>query len=74
MYRPQREWAWDEKAEETYKAKRARLAEQGYVTDEDVCRYFEENGVPDCEPQDIRPMMLDSITMRPLERLLRSLS
>jgi hypothetical protein len=73
MYRPRREWAWDEKAEEEYAAKRARLAEKGYVTDEDVCRYFAEQGAPGYEPQDIRPIMLDAITERPLERLLRSL-
>lgn len=73
MYRPRREWAWDEKAEEQYAAKRARLAEKGYVTDEDVCRYFAEQGAPGYEPQDIRPIMLDAITERPLERLLRSL-
>lgn len=73
MYRPRREWAWDEQAEQAYQAKRVALADKGYVTDEDVCRYFAENGVDDCEPGDIRPMMLDAVTERPLERLLRSL-
>lgn len=74
MYRPGREWAWDDQAEQAYQAKRAKLADKGYVTDEDVCRYFAENGVDGCEPKDIRPMMLDAITERPLERLLRSLN
>ena len=40
MYRSQRLWAWDEQAKEQYADKRARLAARGYVTDEDVCRYF----------------------------------
>ena len=74
MYRPIRKWAWDEKAEQAYNAKRAKLAEKGYVTDEQVCQYFIDNGVTDCEPQDIRPMILDAVTERPLESLLRSLN
>ncbi|HCF2990420.1 hypothetical protein OD781_08985 [Pseudomonas aeruginosa] len=73
MYRPKREWAWDEQAEQEYLEKRAKLADKGYVNDEDVCRYFAENGVDGCEPTDIRPMMLDAITASPLERVLRSL-
>lgn len=73
-YRPRREWAWDEKAEEAYRAKRARMAEKGIVTDEDVCRFFELNGVPDVDPKDVRAIMLDSITASPLERVLSSLS
>jgi hypothetical protein len=73
MYRPRREWAWDEQAELQYQEKRSKLADQGYVTDEDVCRYFAQNGVEGCEAKDVRPMMLDAITERPLERLLRSL-
>lgn len=73
MYRAQREWAWDEKAEQEYTAKRAKLAEKGYVTDEDVCRYFAENGVEGYEPRDVRPIMLDAITASPFERVLRSL-
>ena len=40
MYRSQRLWAWDEQAKEQYADKRARLAARGYVTDEDVSRYF----------------------------------
>lgn len=32
MYRPRREWAWDEQAEQAYQAKRAALADKGYVT------------------------------------------
>ena len=71
MYRPKREWAWNDEAEKAYQEKRAKLANQGYVTDEDVCRYFAENGVDGCRPEDIRSMMLDAITAT-LERLLRS--
>lgn len=74
MYRARREWAWNEQAEKVYQEKRQKLAGQGYVTDEDVCRYFAERGVEDCEPKDIRPMMLDAITASPLERVLSSLS
>ncbi|CAM5360379.1 hypothetical protein SSTU70S_05592 [Stutzerimonas stutzeri] len=73
MYRPQRQWAWDEKAKEKYAAKRARLAEKGYVSDEDVCRYFAEQGVPGYEPQDVRAIMLDAITAPPLNQLIRAL-
>lgn len=72
MYRPRREWAWDEAAEQKYKAKREKLAAKGYVSDEDVCRYFAENGVDGLEASDIRPMMLDAITASPFERLMRS--
>jgi hypothetical protein len=74
MYRPIRKWAWDEKAEQAYNTKRAKMAEKGYVTDEQVCQYFIDNGVTNCEPQDIRPMILDAVTERPLESLLRSLN
>jgi hypothetical protein len=74
MYRPRREWAWDETAEQQYVEKRAKLAAKGYVTDEDVCRYFTENGAPGYEPQDIRPLILDAITTTPLERVIRALS
>lgn len=73
MCRPRREWAWDDQAEQAYQAKREKLAGKSYVTDDDVCRYFAENGVEGCEPKDIRPTMLDAIMERPLERLLRSL-
>jgi len=73
MYRPRREWAWDEKAELEYAARRAKLAKKGYVTDEDVCRYFAENGVEGIKPQDVRPIMLDAITEPPLAAALRSL-
>jgi hypothetical protein len=72
MYRPIRKWAWDEKAEQAYNVKRAKMAEKGYVTDEQVCQYFIERGV-ECEPQDIRPMIMDAVSERPLESLLRSL-
>lgn len=74
MYRPRRQWAWDEDAEREYNAKREKLAAQGYVTDEDVCRYFAENGVDGVEPKDIRPIMLDTITASPFDRVMRSLS
>jgi hypothetical protein len=74
MYRPKREWAWDEKAEQTYKEKRERLAEKGYVTDEDVARYFAEQGAPGLKPRDIRAIMLDSICVSRLGRALRELS
>lgn len=74
MYRPKREWAWDEKAEEQYRIKRERLAAQGYVTDEDVARFFDEQGVPGLRPQDIRAIMLDSICESPFARVLRELS
>jgi hypothetical protein len=74
MYRPIRKWLWDEKAEREYEEKRGRLADKGYVSDEDVCRFFAEQGVQNVEPQDIRPMMLDAITTPPLARLLNSLS
>lgn len=73
MYRPRREWAWDDEAEREYKAKREKLAAKGYVTDEDVCRYFAENGAEGVEPQDIRPIMLDTITASPFERVMRAL-
>ena len=73
MYRPKREWAWDEKAEQEYRSKREKLSEIGFTTDEEVCRYFTEKGVVGFEPEDIRPMMLDAITSSPLDRLLRSL-
>lgn len=73
MYRARREWAWNDQAEQVYQEKRQKLAAQGYATDDDVCRYFAERGVDGCEPQDIRPMMLDAITASPLERLLSSL-
>ncbi len=73
MYRARREWAWNDQAERVYLEKRQKLEAQGYVTDEDVCRYFAENGVEGLEPKDIRPMMLDAITASPLERLLSSL-
>lgn len=74
MYRPRREWAWDETAEQQYVEKRAKLAAKGYVTDEDVCRYFAEQGAPGYEPQDIRPMMLDAIVATPFERVISALS
>lgn len=73
MYRARREWAWNDQAEQQYLEKRQKLASQGYVTDDDVCRYFAEHGVEGVEPKDIRPMMLDAITASPLERLLSSL-
>lgn len=73
MYRPQRQWAWDEQAKEQYATKRARLAARGYVTDEDVCRYFAEHGEPGYEPQDVRAIMLDAITAPPLNQLIRAL-
>lgn len=74
MYRPRREWAWDETAEQQYQEKRAKLAAKGYVTDEDVCRYFAEQGAPGYEPQDVRPLMLDSIVATPFERVISALS
>lgn len=74
MYRPKREWAWDDKAESQYKLKRESLAAKGYVTDEDVARFFEEQGVPGLRSQDIRAIMLDSICTSPLERVLRELA
>jgi hypothetical protein len=74
MYRPRREWAWDETAEQQYLEKRAKLAAKGYTTDEDVCRYFAEQGAPGYEPQDIRPIMLDAIVTTPFERVIRALS
>jgi hypothetical protein len=74
MYRPRHEWRWDEDAERQYLEKREKLAAKGYVTDEDVCRYFAEQGAPGYEPQDIRPLMLDAIVTTPLERVLRALS
>lgn len=73
MYRAKREWAWDAAAEAEYKAKREKLAAKGYVTDEDVCRYFAEQGVEGIEPKDVRAIFLDSITMSPFERAMRSL-
>lgn len=73
MYRPRRQWAWDDKAEKAYQEKRSKLADKGYVTDEDVCRYFAENGVDGCEPRDIRPMLLDAITASPFKRAMLSL-
>jgi len=74
IYRPKRDWAWDEKAEAEYHIKRERLAAQGYVTDEDVVRYFAEKGVPDIRPQDVRAIMLDSICSTPFELVMRELS
>ncbi len=66
MYRTRREWAWNEQADQEYQAKRAQLAVKGYVTDEEVCRFFAVNGFDGCDPKDIRPMMLDAITERSL--------
>lgn len=74
MYRPKREWAWDERAEQQYRIKRERLAERGYASDEEVARYFEEQGVPGLRPQDIRAVMLDAICTSPFERVMRELS
>tara|TARA_R110002124_G_scaffold128157_9_gene288593 strand:- start:5216 stop:5440 length:225 start_codon:yes stop_codon:yes gene_type:complete len=74
MYRPLREWAWNEKAEQEYKLKRKAMAGKGYVTDEEVCGFFAENGIENVRPEDVRPMMLDAITTSPFESLMRSLS
>jgi|GEM_PF-6256049 len=74
MYRPQRQYAWDASAEKAYEEKRKVLADRGYVTDEDVCLYFAEMGVPNLEPADIRPVILDAVTASPAEKALRSLS
>ena len=74
MYRPTREWAWNDEAEQEYEAKRKRLADKGYVTDEDVVRFFAEQGAAGLEPQDIRPMMLDAICVSSFGRVMRELS
>ncbi|MCF6783365.1 hypothetical protein [Stutzerimonas stutzeri] len=73
MYRSRREWAWDDEAELEYKSKREKLAAKGYVTDDDVCRYFAENGVEGVEPEDVRPIMLDAIVESPFAKVMRSL-
>lgn len=74
MYRPRRQWAWNEAAEKVYEEKRARLAEQGHVTDEEVCALFLAKGITGFEPQDVKPAMMDAICESPLEAVLRSLS
>lgn len=73
MYRPRKQWAWTAKTEQAYQNKRAKLAEQGHVTDEQVCQWFIDQGV-DCTPGDVRPMMLDALAATPFERVIASLS
>ena len=73
MFQAKREWTWDEEAECEYRAKREKLTVMGYPTDEDVCRYFAESGVHGVEPNDLRPIMLDTITASPFDRVMRSL-
>jgi hypothetical protein len=73
-YRPQREWAWDDAdVQATYALKRAKLAEKGFVTDEEVAAWFLQNGAS-VRPQDVRAIILDSVTESAFSRLVRSLS
>lgn len=73
-YRPRREWAWDQQALDAYTKKREVLAAKGYESDEDVARYFAENGVSGVRPEDVRAIMLDAVTETPAARALRELS
>lgn len=67
-YRPQREWAWDDAdVQAAYALKRAKLAEKGFVTDEEVAG-------ASVRPQDVQAIILDSVTESAFSRLVRSLT
>lgn len=73
-YRPQREWAWDDAdVQAAYALKRAKLAEKGFVTDEEVAAWFLQNEVS-VRPEDVRAMILDSVTESSFGRLMRSIT
>lgn len=73
-YRPQREWAWDDAdVQAAYALKRAKLAEKGFVTDEEVAVWFLQNGAS-VRPQDVRAIILDSVIESAFSRLVRSLT
>jgi len=73
MYRPQRRLRWNEESERAVSEKRAKLAEQGHVTDEQVCEWFKAQGI-DCEAADVHPMMMDAVSASPFERVMASLA
>ena len=73
MYKPQRRLRWTAESERLVAEKRARLAELGHVSDEQVCAWFKAQGI-DCEPADVHPMMMDAVSASPFERLMRELS
>lgn len=72
-YSPRRRWAWNDEHEKAYLEKREKLAAKGYVTDEEVARYFAEQGEA-IRPEDVRAIFLDSISESPLAKVLRELS
>lgn len=72
MYQPYRKHRWTAESERLVAEKRAKLAEQGFATDEQVCAWFKSQGI-DCEPADVHPMMLDAVSASPFERVMRAL-
>lgn len=73
MYRTHRQLRWNEESERKVVEKRARLAEQGHVTDEQVCEWFKSQGIV-CEPADIHPMMMDAVSASPFEKVMAALA
>lgn len=73
MYQPQRRLRWNEESERQVAEKRAKLAEQGFVTDEQVCEWFKAQGI-DCEPADVHPMMMDAVSASPFQRVMAELA
>lgn len=72
MYKPYRKHRWNAESERQVAEKRAKLADQGYVTDEEVCQWFRDQGI-ECEPADVHPMMLDAVSASPFEKVMRAL-
>lgn len=73
MYQPQRQLRWTEDSERQVREKRAKLAEQGFITDEQVAEWFRAQGI-DCEAIDVHPMMMDAVSASPFQKVMAALA